>query len=479
MALKVCVLQPDYSTTSVDYKNYDPPRNLAPLLKDCQVHHVFLNKLTTFKQLKKLSTGGYDIFVNLCEGYADWEVPGIDVIYTLETLNLPFTGPSSKIYDPPKDLLKYVAYCENVLSPAYVVIHRMEDLNQLPSELQYPLFVKPAHAGDSLGVGDDSLVKDANSLVQKCAKLLEEYGSVLIEEYIEGREFTVLVAATEDPELCRVFRPVEYIFPKGKSFKTYSLKTSELHPGANIPCEDPILDKQLREASEKIFKTAGGVGYGRLDFRVKPDGTFYFLEINFTCSVFYTNGYEGSADFILQFDGIGQEGFLRQIIQEGLARHARKQKPYYRKGNAIAGYGIYASIGFQPGDIIYKGEGGSQRIITKRFVENNWNEAQQLTFRRYAYPLSDEVFALWDEDPNEWAPQNHSCEANTIFDGLNVVATNPIQAHEELTLDYAQFLDPSMEPFNCQCGVKNCRGKISGLSNNTLTAREIGLRKKG
>jgi D-alanine-D-alanine ligase len=479
MALKVCVLQPDYSTTSVDYKNYDPPRNLSSLLKDCQVDHVLLNKLTTFKQLKKLSTEGYDIFVNLCEGYADWEVPGIDVIYTLETLNLPFTGPSSKIYDPPKDLLKYVAYCENVLSPAYVVVHQLEELNHLPPELQYPLFVKPAHAGDSLGIAEDSFVKDHDSLLKKCRQLLEEFNSVLIEEYIEGREFTVLVAANPDLETCSVFRPVEYLFPEGKSFKTYSLKTSDLHPGANVPCDDLDLDKQLREASEKIFKTAGGVGYGRLDFRVKPDGAIYFLEINFTCSVFYSDGYEGSADFILQFDGIGKEGFLRHIIQEGIVRHARQQKPYNRKGNAIAGYGIYANKELQPGDIIYKGEGRSQRIITKRFVDNNWNEAQQLTFRRYAYPLSEEVFVLWDEDPNEWAPQNHSCDPNTEFNGLNVVAVKHILQGEELTLDYAQFLDPSMEPFQCKCGANNCRGKISGVANNTLTARESSLRKRG
>lgn len=477
--MRVCVLQPDYSTTGVDYKNYDPPRNLSPLLKDCQVDHVFLNKLTTFKQLKKLSTQNYNVFVNLCEGYAHWEVPGIDVIYSLETLNLPFTGPSSKIYDPPKDLMKYVAYCEGVLSPAYVVVQSAEELKHLPAELQFPLFVKPAHAGDSLGVAEDSLISDLDSLVKKCNSLFEEYGSVMIEEYIEGREFTVLVAANPDTECCRSFRPVEYIFPEGKAFKTYSLKTSELHPGANIPCEDALLDQQLRTASEKIFKTAGGVGYGRLDFRVKPDGTIYFLEINFTCSVFYSNGYEGSADFILQYDGIGQEGFLRHIIQEGIARHASKQKVYYRKGNAIAGYGIYAAKDLLPGDIIYKGEGRSQRIITKRFVEKNWNEGQQLDFRRYAYPLSDEVFVLWDEDPNEWAPQNHSCDANTVFDGLNVVVTRPIAKHQELTLDYAQFLDPSMEPFICQCGAAICRGKISGPPHNTLTDREVAIRQKG
>jgi D-alanine-D-alanine ligase len=374
--------------------------------------------------------------------------------------------------------MKYVAYCEGVLSPAYVVVRSESELTSLPAELKYPLFVKPAHAGDSLGVSDDSLIYDKAALLSKCNSLFEDYGAVMIEEYIEGREFTVLVAATDNPERCHVFLPVEYIFPKGKSFKTYSLKTSELHPGANIPCNDPQLDKQLREASERIFKTAGGVGYGRLDFRVKEDGTIYFLEINFTCSVFYQDGYEGSADYILRFDGMGQEGFLRLMIKEGLARHARKQKLYYRKGNAIAGYGIYATRDLFPGDIIFLGEGKSQRIITKQFVEKQWNEEQQLQFRRYAYPLSEEVFVLWDEDPAEWAPQNHSCNANTVFDGLNVVVTKSIKQNEELTLDYAQFLDPEMEPFTCQCGAKNCRGKISGPTNNTLTDREIAKRRK-
>ena len=47
--MKICVLQPDYSTTSVDYKNWDPPRNLQRLLPGAQVDHVFLNKLTTYK----------------------------------------------------------------------------------------------------------------------------------------------------------------------------------------------------------------------------------------------------------------------------------------------------------------------------------------------------------------------------------------------------------------------------------------------
>jgi len=470
--VKVCVLQPDYSTTSVDYKNYDPPRNLSPLLPNDTVDHIFLNKLTTYKQLKELSKAGYDIFVNLCEGYPEWEVPGVDVIYALESLNLPFTGPSSATYDLPKALLKYVAYCEGVPTPVYVLIEKEEDLKTVSAELQFPLFVKPAHAGDSLGVNEDSLVNNKEALEKKCKELLPLYGNVLIEQYIEGREFTVLVAANQDGKSCTSFKPVEYIFPSGKSFKTYSLKTSELHPSANIPCTDAALEQKLRTASEKIFKTAGGHGYGRLDFRVDKEGNIFFLEMNLTCSVFYTDGYEGSADFVLKYDPVGQSGFLQHIIAEGIARHARKQRPFYMKGNSIAGYGIYAKNDLQAGQIVFVGEGRSQRLITKREVDQNWNEEEKLLFRRYAYPISEEVYILWDNNPAEWAPQNHSCDANSVFDGLNVVTIRFVKAHEELTLDYANFLDATMEPFVCSCGSSKCCGKVEGTVNNTLTTRE-------
>ncbi len=474
--MKICVLQPDYSTTGVDYKNYDPPRDLSVLIPEHEVHTVFLNKLSTYSQLKELSKQGYDVFVNLCEGYLEWEVPSIDVIYTLEILNLPFTGPTTKLYDPPKELMKYLAFCEGVKTPGYVIIRTLPDVDEAVKHLSFPLFVKPAKAGDSLGVDEHSLVHNKIELQQKCICILEEYGPLLVEEYIAGREFTVLVAANTDEHSCTVFRPIEYIFPKGKEFKTYSLKTSELHPDCNVPCTDEVLDKQLREATAKIFKGFSGVGYARLDFRVNDKNEVYFLEINFTCSVFYKDGYEGSADYILKFDGIGQAGFLRHIIAEGIARHERKKKSYYIKGNSIAGYGIYASRDINAGEIIFKGEGRSQRIITKRFVEKNWTEDEKLHFRRYAYPISDETFILWDEDPAEWAPQNHCCDPNTFFDGLNVLAIIPISKDQELTLDYANFLDDEMEPFDCQCGSPNCRKTVSGQPGNSLTLREKNLR---
>jgi D-alanine-D-alanine ligase len=465
--MKVCVLLPDYSTTSVDYQYYDPPRILKDLLPRDEVDTIFLNKLTTYKQLKDLSRKGYDIYVNLCEGYLEWEVPSIDVPYTLELLNLPFTGPTSLLYDPPKDLMKYVAFCSNVKTPKYVLVKTINEISTVTKQLSFPIFIKPAKAGDSLGVDDHSLVYDEQQLTSKLTSILNEFDAALIEEYIEGREFTVLVAANSDGATCRSFKPIEYIFPEGFSYKTYALKTSELHPNSNIPCNDPELEQKLRSAAESIFKNFNGEGYARLDFRVNDFGEIYFLEINFTCSVFYKDGYEGSADYILKFDGFGQQQFLSHIIQEGINRHRRKQKKYVVKGNSIAGYGLYAATDIDIGEVIFKGEGRAQRIITKTHVEKNWDEADKETFRRYAYPVSKEVYILWDDNPAEWAPQNHSCDANTGYLGLDVIALKKINRSEELTLDYSNFLDDSMMPFQCSCGSPKCRGLITGKAGNT------------
>ncbi len=472
--MKVCVLQPDYSTTEVDYKNYDPPRNLAPLLPNDQVDHVFLNKLTTYKQLKELRKQKYDIYVNLCEGYLDWSVPSIDVINAMDSLNLPYTGPNAILYDPAKPLMKYVAYCAGVKTPLYAEVTNTKDLEAKVSKLTFPLFVKPAKAGDSLGVDDESLAKDFAHLKHKVESLMEEgYDEILIEEYIAGQEFTVLVAANARPTHgSKAFKPVEYKFPKGYAFKTYALKTSELHTDVNKPCEDAALETRLKSAAEKIFTGFSGVGYARLDFRVNEKQEIYFLEINFTCSVFYQDGYEGSADYILQFDPIGKAGFLKHIIAEGIARHQVKQKKYRIKGNSINGYGIVSQKAIQKGEVIFKIEESAQRIVTKRYVEQNWTPEQLEEFRHYAYPVSDEVYILWDQKPENWAPQNHSCAPNTVYDGLNLIALHNIEAGEELTLDYADLLDDNIQSFVCTCGHPNCRKVVSGRADNSVTHRE-------
>ena len=105
----------------------------------------------------------------------------------------------------------------------------------------------------------------------------------MVEEYIDGREFTVMLVRNPDDHFGTiVFKPVEYIFPSGKKFKTYALKTSELHTDANHLVEDSLLEEKLKNAATDIFNGFGGAGYARLDFRMDKRGELFFLEINFT-----------------------------------------------------------------------------------------------------------------------------------------------------------------------------------------------------
>ncbi len=466
--LKIAVLQPDYSTSGVDYQYYDPKRDLSVIMPEATIDHIFLNKLSTYQQLKQLKDKNYDIYVNLCEGYLEWKVPSIDVITSLDLLELPYTGPSANLYDPTKAIMKYLAFCESVKTPAHVVIESYEEIDTLPGNLQFPLFVKPAKAGDSLGVDDASKANNLEDLRKKVKSIVDEFGSALVEEYIDGREFTVLVCSNPDGRTCTSFKPVEYIFPEGFAFKTYALKTSELHPNANIGVDDVELANQLKSISEQVFLSFNGVGYARMDFRMNNKGEIFFLEINFTCSVFYAEGYEGSADYILMHDGVGKRGFLERIIIEGMARHQRKQKLFTIKGNSISGYGIYAKYDLPKHTLLFKGEERAQRIVTKKYVDEHWDEREKLNFRRYAYPISKDTYILWDLQPEEWSPQNHSCDANCEYQGLNVITNRDIKKGEELTLDYAQFLDHTMEPFECQCGTSKCRGLIQGKQKNSL-----------
>ena len=471
--MKICVLQPDYSVSKVDYRNYDPPRDLTHLLGGHQVDHIFLNKLTTYGQLKSLRKKNYDIYINLCEGYLDWDIPSIDVIFSLDLLNLPYTGPTAQLYDPPKKLMKYVAYTCGIPTPSFRVTRHLDELADIGRDLSFPLFLKPAKAGDSLGVDEHSLVNDFDELSEKFSSLISEFDEVMVEEYIPGREFTVLVVNLPgDSQMCKAYDPIEFIFPEGYAFKTYALKTSELHVEANVPCDDTELSGKLKDAARKIFQAFEGKGYARLDFRVAADGEIFFLEINFTCSVFYEDGYEGSADYILMNDEGGKEKFLQTIISEGIYRHQQKQQNYVVHQNSLEGYGIYAATNIEAGDIVFQGEERQHRLVTRSHVFQNWNEEAVQTFYRYAWPVSNEVYMLWSSDPSAWAPQNHSCAPNTVYKGLNLVASRTISKGEELTIDYTTFLNEDMESFICNCGDSNCKKVIQGKKENAITKFE-------
>ncbi len=404
--MRICVLQPDYTGSTVPYRHFDPPRDLRSLLPDCEVDNLFLRKATVYRQLREASARGYDVFVNLCEGYLDWDIPSLDVIWCLDRLRLPYTGPGARLYDPSKALMKYVAYTQGVLFPAFAESIADTDCEAALAQLRFPLFVKPAHAGDSLGIDADSRVETIAALRAKCLAVIREFGRALIEEYIDGREFTVLVMADPANRFEPIaLRPLEFVFPAGARFKTYALKVEQHHPECNLPVEDVGLDDRLRCAARKIFAGFEGKGYARLDFRMDSAGSIYFLDINFACSVFYPDGYEGSADYILASDPLGRAGFLRHIIEEGIARHRRSRPLYERRPSGTSGFGIFATEDICTGQVIYRGEESAQRLVSRDYAERHWPEPQRKVLNQYAIPLSAGVVTLWSDDPEHWAPR--------------------------------------------------------------------------
>jgi len=110
------------------------------------------------------------------------------------------------------------------------------------------------------------------------------------------------------------------------------------------------------------------------------------------------------------------------------------------------------------GELIHQHEEGPHHLVTKKYVEKMWKDPlKRQWFQSYAYPFTDNVFALWSPKPEEWLQINHSCDPNAWLEGLNVVARKPIKKGQQITMDYATFCADNMAEFQCGCGESSCR----------------------
>jgi D-alanine-D-alanine ligase len=151
--------------------------------------------------------------------------------------------------------------------------------------------------------------------------MIESYGAALIEEFVEGREFTTLVTEPRnDQEEAWALNPIEFIFPDGESFKHFDLKRKDFAGMQTRPVTDPTLAAQLREVSALTYVALAGSGFGRCDLRVDEVGHVYMLEINPNCGVFYPEGQYASADLILLNDPLGHRGFLQHLLACAIRR---------------------------------------------------------------------------------------------------------------------------------------------------------------
>ncbi len=150
-----------------------------------------------------------------------------------------------------------------------------EKLNydEVVKELGLPLFVKPSSGGSSFGV---TKVKKANELGEAVGKAMKESPEVLIEQFIDGKEFTCGVVKIGEKKLVL---PVTEVISKNEFFD-YEAKyipgmADEITP-ARI---NEVLTLKIQDLSSRIYDLCNCKGIVRVDYILK-DQTFYFLEIN-------------------------------------------------------------------------------------------------------------------------------------------------------------------------------------------------------
>ena len=301
----------------------DPPYDPGPHLEGRKWRHHVIQKSKVEDQIRSLMEDGVEVFVNLCDGTPDEPVSGLQLIKALEKLGAAFTGADSHCFDPTRQEMKRVAARVGVPTPASTVAKSMTDVERAGRTLRFPMLVKPPHGFASVGIRKESRVTNLEDLKTQAAITMKTEGRALIEEFIEGREFTCLVAENPaDPARPLTFKPVEFIFPEGESFKHYNMKWVDYDKMNVVTVDNPAYERRLRDYSTRIFQEFGIRGYARTDFRLGQDGEFYMLEINPNCGIFYPPTDPGSADFSLLNDPMGHQGFMDLIIRSGLKRQA-------------------------------------------------------------------------------------------------------------------------------------------------------------
>jgi D-alanine-D-alanine ligase-like ATP-grasp enzyme len=461
--MRVCLLTYDYSDPAAVAPGSDVLCDPRPFLPQADWVEVVLDKATAVSRVMALGHESYDLFFNFCDGSADSGSPGIEVVQALERLDVPFTGAESAFYDPSREAMKRVCAALGIDYPAYVLARHPCDVELAAETLRFPLIVKHPAGYSSVGLTPESRVTSSGALRAQAASTMHSFGAALIEEFVEGEEATVLVAENAaDRGAPITYAPIVYRFPEGESFKHYRLKWFDYHGLSAEPVGDHRLEERLRDVSARMFAGLNGTGYGRCDLRVDRDGRLFMLEINPNCGVYYPATDPGSADLCLLHDPAGHAGFTRHIIDAARRRPRRGLRSYEIRSVAERGFGHYATRPILAGESIVRFEESPHTLVTRSHVERAWTGAEVDWFRRYAWPLTDEVWVTWSRDPDEWRPINHSCEPNAWLHGLDVVARTDIDRGDEITLDYATFYNELMPSFECQCRERSCRGTITG-----------------
>jgi len=315
-----CNLKTDSSSEA--QAEFDEPETIAAIsgaLRSGGFDPVVLEASERF--LQRLEAEKPDIVFNIAEGKSgrarEAQIPAI-----LEYSGVPYTGSDAVALaiSLDKALTKRVVRSFGIETPAFAVIEK--GTMELPEDILYPVIVKPNAEGSGIGISDGCVAANPAQLRELAGKEMERHvRDLLIEQYIDGREFTVGILGNK-PDL-HVFEPMEVIFKKLRGpYKVYSYEVKKNFRDYIVyrcPPELPdCLMTRMKRDAEVIFESIGCRDFARIDFRLSGDGTVHFIEINPLPGLA-----PGYSDFpmLAEFSGIAYNDLICKMLNCALKRY--------------------------------------------------------------------------------------------------------------------------------------------------------------
>ncbi len=238
---------------------------------------------TCYQNLKELRP---DLVFNRAEGIRG-ESRESHIPAFCEMLGIPYVGSGimTNAIGLDKPTTKMILEYNGIKTAPFQVLYRAND--PLRKSLSYPLILKPSHEGSSIGINWDNVVNDENVLRAKLKEMLVKYRQpILVEKFIDGREFTVGLVGNylkgEEPIVLPILEVDFSGFPPELGRVLGQKAKSIFDDSSNYKCPAKI-NEELRERIEVQAKTSFRIlnclDWARIDYRYE-DEELYFLEVN-------------------------------------------------------------------------------------------------------------------------------------------------------------------------------------------------------
>ena len=202
-------------------------------------------------------------------GGEDGQIQGV-----LEWLNVPYTGTGvqGSAIGMDKVKTKQVWQGSELPTAPYRIVTKDSDATDIVNALGLPLIIKPVHEGSSIGM---SKVEKIEDFAEAIAKATEHDAVVMAEQWITGREFTIVVLNGQALPVIRLEPPQDV------AFYDYEAKYNRNDVQYGIPCGlTEAEEQQLKALSLRAFQAVGASGWGRIDAMQDEQGNFWLLEVN-------------------------------------------------------------------------------------------------------------------------------------------------------------------------------------------------------